>query len=119
MEYRQRDLECQRNHLYSYDFKQKTNIIRVKNKNTVVNKDAYNFLEKFFAKNIYKDCSYMKLIQSIISVNISPFNKMYIQYLDYTLIGDFPKKIITIVTPTKTIIHEENESNNEWTIYCK
>lgn len=100
MESRQRDRECERNRLYSYDLKQKSNTIRVKNKNTVVNKDAYN------------DCSYLNLIQSIVSVNISPLNQMYIQYLDYTLIGDFPKKIITITTPTKTIIHQENESNN-------
>lgn len=115
MECRNRDYN---NNVYSYS-KQKPIILRVKKKNTVIKKEEYHFLEKFFTTILYKDCSYKNLIQSIISVNISPINKMYIQYIDYTLIGDFPKKIITITTPTKTIIHEENESNNEWKIYCK
>ena len=116
MECRNRDYK---NNVYSYNSKKKPIILQRKKNKTNVKKEEYSFLEKFFTTISYKDCSYMNLIQSIISVNISPINKMYIQYIDYTLIGDFPKKIITITTPTKTIIHEENESNNEWKIYCK
>ena len=50
----------------------------------------------------------------MIIIKNNPRYYMYIQYLDYRLIGDCQKKIITMVTPEKKIIHEQLVFANDW-----
>jgi hypothetical protein len=84
--------------------------IKIRNKY----KEVYTILETFFAHVKYKNNSLGYLIQSMIIIKNNPRYYMYIQYLDYRLIGDCQKKIITMVTPEKKIIHEQLVFANDW-----
>ena len=75
-------------------------------------------LENFFKNVKMKDFTMRNIVHSSLHIQISKDSSMYIDYTDYSHIGCYSEKVITIVLPNYTLKYSFDYTNGkEWNTF--